>query len=121
MADDTAVFELHAILDALDDVECRSILEALTETPDQSVAALAAACDLSRSSAYRKVDRLDDAGLVKSHSTLRDDGRHTTVYRVAFDGVYIGLSDEGFEVTLSRTESPDERLARFWESMKDAR
>ena len=121
MADDAAVPELQAILDALDDTECRSILETLTETPDQSVADLAAACDISRSSAYRKTDLLDDAGLIESHSTRRDDGRHTNVYRVAFDGVYIGLSDGGFEVTLSQTESPDERLARFWESMKDAR
>ncbi|MFC6964489.1 winged helix-turn-helix domain-containing protein [Halocatena marina] len=121
MADDTAPPSLQTVLDALDDPECRALLQSLTETPKQSVAALADSCALPRTSTYRKVNRLVDAGLIRSTTKVREDGHHTTVYVVSFEGMFIGLDDDGFTINVAHVESADERLARFWDTMRDAR
>lgn len=121
MAEERTGSDLQTVLDGLDDPECRAILRSLAETSEQSVSDLAERCELSRTSAYRKVGLLEDAGLVDAIATVREDGHHTTVYSAAFDGVYIGLGDDGFDVSVDRTEPPDERLARFWETMKNSR
>lgn len=116
---------LQAVLDVLDDPDCRAMVRALDETPGQSRQELAEACGLSRTTAYRKVDRLVDADLVRTTTERRDDGHHTTRYTVAFEGVYVSLDDDSaFAVDVvrpERPESPDERLARYWNAMRESR
>lgn len=117
-----AEVDLSAVVGVLDDSDCRTILRSLAETPDQSAPDLADSCDLSRTSAYRKVDRLVDADLVRTTTELREDGHHTARYAVSFEGVHITLGDDGeFAVAVDRPETPDERLARFWSTMRDSR
>jgi DNA-binding transcriptional ArsR family regulator len=121
MADDPSSPELQPVLDALVDPDCRAILAALAETPEQSVGELAERCDLPDTTAYRKVGRLADADLVDETTEVRSDGHHTTVYRAAVEGVFVGLEDAEFGVEVARPEPADERLARFWGAMRDAR
>ncbi|MFD1515584.1 winged helix-turn-helix domain-containing protein [Halomarina rubra] len=116
---------LQTVLDVLDDPDCRALLRTLHATPERSRQELAEACALARTTAYRKVDRLVEADLVRPTTELRDDGHHTTRYVVAFDGVTVSLDEDSeFSVDVARPEppdSPDERLARYWRAMRESR
>lgn len=110
---------LQPLLDALDDPDCRTILRALDRP--MTTQELMDACDLSQTTAYRKLDRLDEAGLVEGRIDVRDDGHHTTRYDRAFAGVVIGLTDDDlFEVTVIReSETAADRLAQFWTEVSE--
>lgn len=111
--------ELQAVLDALDDRDCRAILRAL-DTP-MTTQELMSDCDLSQTTAYRKLELLDGANLIEKETAFRADGHHTTRYDRAFAGVAIGLTGEdSFEVTMiDSEESADERLTKFWTAISD--
>lgn len=111
--------ELQAVLDALDDPDCRTILHHL----DRPMTAheLMDACDLPQTTTYRKLNRLEEASLIEEDLEVREDGHHTTRYTRAFAGVLIGLyGDDLFDVSLLRSpETADERLTRFWTAMRE--
>lgn len=95
----------ETVLAALDDPDCRRLLEATT---DEALTAqeLTERCDVPRSTTYRKVDRLTEAGLLEERVRLRRDGKHTSEYHRTFEDVTITLSEgEGFEVGISRTDA----------------
>jgi DNA-binding transcriptional ArsR family regulator len=117
-ADDEAP-DLQDVLDALDDPDCRAILRALDEP--MTAREIMSECDLSQTTAYRKLDLLSEASLVDEETEIRTDGHHATRYRRSFAGVLIGLTDDDlFEVTMiRREETADERLARFWSEISD--
>jgi predicted transcriptional regulator len=82
------------------DCECRRILSAI-ETEAKAVKELSEECDIPLSTTYRKVNRLQEAGLVEEKIELSSSGNHTSVYRQEFDGAMITLSEDGeFEVEL---------------------
>ena len=109
---------LQAVLDALDDPDCREILERL----DAPMAAkeISAACDIPQSTTYRKLDLLSDASLVEERTEIREDGRHTTRYVADFDEITLSLSDDqSLEMAISRRESaPEQRLSELWSEVR---
>lgn len=121
MTDDPADHEtdLQSVLDALDDSDCRAILRAL-DAP-MTARELMDELGLSQTTTYRKLERLDEAGLLDEETEIRDDGHHATRYERAFAGVAVWLTGEdSFEVTTIRSEaSADERLATFWKTISD--
>lgn len=96
--------EVSALLAALEDAECRAILR---ETSDKSYTAgeLCDRCDLSSSTAYRKIDELTDAGLLEESVRLRRSGSHTSEYSLAVSDLTISL---GGGIELSLTAAADE-------------
>ncbi|WP_226021982.1 winged helix-turn-helix domain-containing protein [Halomicrobium salinisoli] len=109
----------QAVFEALADPDCRDILATLDEPlPAQAVAD---ACDLSQTSAYRKLERLADAGLLAEGTGVRADGHHVTTYERDCSGVWVAVEDERpFDVEVLRErESPDERLARLWQEVSE--
>jgi DNA-binding transcriptional ArsR family regulator len=94
------------VLDALDDEDCRRILGA-TATEPLSAQELADRLDLPRSTAYRKLERLTEAGLVRERTRVRPSGHHTSEYaRVVEDvDVHVG-PDGGVEVAVDRGTRP---------------
>jgi predicted transcriptional regulator len=94
--------ELQAILDALQDVDCRSILAATSEE-SLSASELSTTCDLPLSTTYRKLDTLADIGLLAERTRLCPDGKHASEYVRVVDDVRVSAgADGGFEVTVSR-------------------
>ncbi len=91
--------EISTLLGALEDADCRAILEA---TSDQALSAgeLCEVCDLSSSTGYRKVDQLTEAGLLEESIRLDTTGAHTSEYRLAVSDLEIDL-EGGIELTLS--------------------
>lgn len=106
------------VLDALDDPDCRTIIEHL-ETP-MTATELSDACGIPCSTMYRKLTLLSDAALLDERIEFRTDGKHRTRYVIAFDEVRIVLDDARsvhLEIT-RRDQTPEERLSELWAEVR---
>ncbi|WP_233203900.1 transcriptional regulator [Halegenticoccus soli] len=121
VASDDETPAVQAVLDALDDADCRAIVRRLDGA--MTARELSEACDIPLSTVYRKLDRLTEASLVDERLDLRADGHHTRRYRLAFGRVRFALGDDrGLEATIARpSDSADERLARLWSEVRTGR
>jgi predicted transcriptional regulator len=111
--------ELQDVLDALDDPDCRAILRETIEP--MTANELVNACDIPRSTLYRKLELLSSASLVKERETIHPGGGRVTHYKRSFDDVTISMDETGeFTVTVDRpSQSTEERLADIWSMMGD--
>lgn len=66
---------------------------------------VAEACDASRTTVYRRLNRLVDAGLVDSRMTYDPDGHHRTVFETTFDSLTLELSDDGYALDVTDDHS----------------
>jgi len=109
---------LQEVLDALDDPDCRAIVEVLDEpmTADR----ISEAADVPLSTTYRKLDLLTEASLLEEGVEIRPDGQHASRYSIAFEEVVIALSEQReFEVDITRRpRTADERLANLWSEVR---
>lgn len=115
-ADDPSV---GSVLAALDDADCRTILRATTEP--MTANELIDACDIPRSTLYRKLERLSTASLVRELDEVHPDRGRITRYERDFEDVTISI-ENGDELSIA-IERParraDERLATIWSKMRD--
>ncbi|MFC6616137.1 helix-turn-helix domain-containing protein [Halopenitus salinus] len=111
--------ELQDVLDALDDPACRTILRETIEP--MTANALLDACDIPKSTLYRKLELLSSASLVREQETINPGGGRVTYYERSFEDVTISMDDTGtFSVNVDRPpQSTDERLADIWSMMGD--
>jgi predicted transcriptional regulator len=98
------------LLALLDDEHVRTILEAV-RTETKPARALADECGVSRPTVYRRLNDLEDAGLVESRLALDADGHHRTVFRATLQRVSVDLTGDGLSITVTRDETgtPPER------------
>lgn len=117
-ADDESEPDPEAVFSALQDEDCRAIIRALTEpmTADE----ISEATDIPKSTTYRKLETLTDAGLLAEGVEIRSDGQHASRYGVAFDEVTVSLSpDREFDIEVSQEpQTADERLASLWSEVR---
>lgn len=106
--------DLQEVLDALDDPDCRKLVQRLDEP--MTAKELSETSDVPLSTTYRKLELLTSASILDERVELRDDGHHTTRYALAFEEVRIGLNDDRtFEVAITRpAATPDRQIARLW-------
>jgi predicted ArsR family transcriptional regulator len=106
--------DIRDVLGALDDPDCRTIIERI----DGAMTAndVAERCDIPLSTTYRKLELLTEASLLEEQVQLRADGRHTKRYVLAFEGVRITVGDDcSLEAAVERREqTPAERLSELW-------
>lgn len=93
--------DISEMLAALDDPDCRSVLEA-TGTESLSAKEIVDHCEIPSSTAYRKIDRLVDIGLLQERIRLRSSGNHIREYRRSVDHVGLTLGDDGAELRVVR-------------------
>ncbi|WP_440990756.1 DUF7342 family protein [Haloarchaeobius baliensis] len=107
-----------AVLQSLEDEKCRAILRALREP--KSASDLCDECGLANSTAYRKLERLRDAGLVREYTEVRRDGPNATLYERDFTEISVRIDEnDEFSLTVDRpTEEPEDRMASFWSEMR---
>ncbi|MXR43091.1 helix-turn-helix domain-containing protein [Halobaculum sp. WSA2] len=110
---------LQDVLDALDDPECRAILGKTVEP--MTANELIEACDIPKSTVYRKLELLSSASLVRERDSINPGGGRVTHYERSFDDVTISMDETGeFSVSVDRPpQSADERLADIWSMMGD--
>ena len=82
----TELFELFG------DEYTRRVYEAITEQP-RSGRAVAEAAGVSRATAYRRLNDLREAGLVRSEMAICDDGHHKERFEPVAASVSISLGD----------------------------
>lgn len=85
-------FSAAAIFEALADANSRAILRATT-TESKTVDELVEECGISRATAYRKVSRLTDAGLLLERIQIRTDGRNVSTYQLRDVMVSVTFTD----------------------------
>ncbi len=97
------------VLGALDDETCRCILRETAGDP-LSASEIAAACDVSSSTAYRKIRLLASAGLLAESTRVRADGNHASQYERSFAAVVVYPTDDGLDVSVLGAEWTDGRV-----------
>jgi len=93
--------EIQDILAALNDSDCRAILEA---TNDRALSAteLSETCGLPLSTAYRKVDLLTEAGMLREGTRIRRSGSHASEYSRSVEDVVVTVdADDGLSLQIS--------------------
>ena len=101
----------EALLDLLGDEYTRAVLEAVRERP-RSGAAVAEATDVSKATAFRRLNDLVEFGIVETQQCLdTDDGHHHKQYRAVIDTFSVTFEKNGIEITIEtdrshRTSSP---------------
>ena len=70
----------------------RRVYETITEQP-RSGRAVAEAADVSRATAYRRLNDLRDAGLVRTEMEICDDGHHRERFEPVPTSISISLGD----------------------------
>jgi DNA-binding transcriptional ArsR family regulator len=95
--------DVSTVLDALDDESCREILAVVGDDP-LSASEIHEAAELPRSTTYRKLQMLAEAGLVDETLDIRRSGHHTSRYSRACANVVVGWGEEGLVANLVATD-----------------
>lgn len=91
------------VLELLNDEYASEIMSRIHDEA-KSARELAEECDISRATAYRRLNRLKDVGLVDVDMTYDPDGYHRKVFALAVDSVSITLAETSLEVAITRDE-----------------
>lgn len=98
--------DAEELLSLLGDEYTRSVLEVLAETP-LSGSDLVDRTGFSKATVYRRLDRLEEAGLVESETVFDPDGHHRERFRITFEGATCQFGPDGFETTVHLTPAGD--------------
>lgn len=95
------------LLELLTDDRCCAILEAVSDGP-RTAGELIDGLDIPRSTLYRKVDRLVDAGLLAERTRIGTDGNHQSEYVHKLDAVSLEIDFcSGLEIELEDQTAAD--------------
>ena len=81
-----------------------SILEAI-QRESKSARAIAEECGASRPTVYRRLNALEDAGLVDSGMVYDADGHHRTVFETTLEAISVDLVGGGLSVSVATSGS----------------
>ncbi len=87
------------LLSLLGDEYARSILQTIAETPSPG-RDIVEETGFSKATVYRRLDRLEAAGLVASETMFDPDGHHRERFRSTVEGATCELRPDGIEMTL---------------------
>jgi len=116
VAEDCPPDEVFALLD---DEYARSLLSATSHEP-MTAPELSDQCDMSKSTVYRRLNKLEDCGLVRAHHVPDADGHHTKQYEAQLDELVVSLEQGNFDVSLqttTRTEEFADVFTDLWEGL----
>lgn len=111
--------DLEAVLDALGDPVCRMILGEL-DNP-MTAKELSEACDIPRSTMYRKLETLCEVSLLTEVTDIQEHGGHTTEYKIAFEKLTIEQTEDNeIAISITRTsETTADHLLRMWSEVSE--
>ncbi|MFA1611832.1 DUF7342 family protein [Halobellus rubicundus] len=104
--------DLGPVFDALTSEPCRAILRALDRP--QTASEVAEHCDLSNGTAYRALERMVTAGLLR-----KQEGENAATYAVDFEEVIVRATDGELELEVSDpSRSAAEQLSELWSEVQ---
>ena len=101
------------IFDVLASRTAREILVLAAEEP-VSVRQLAEACDASRPTIYRRINKLTEYELLDETVTIGGPGPHRGTYRTNMDRICFDIEDDDFVVTIHFEEDLVDRFVSAW-------
>ena len=101
-SDDRSV-DPEQLLTLLGDEYTRAIIDALG-TESLPAREIASRTEISRPTVYRRLDRLEAAGVVEPTMTVDPDGHHRQAFEIVIDGLELSLGDTA--ATPTDTASP---------------
>lgn len=110
---------VEEILDAMGDTYARDVLAAICREP-RSAQDMASMLDHSLQTVYRRIDLLQEYGLVTSQIQIAGDGNHYRVFEAAFDNVLISVEDEQYDVRIYQRENLPDRFTQLWSELSRA-
>lgn len=108
--------DLGTLAEFLADDVARAVL-AETSVEPMTVNELAERVDASKPTIYRRVQRLEDHGLLEATVEPDVDGHHEKAFAASFDRLTVDLDDGSYAYDLRRTEPMADRLTRFVEQL----
>ncbi|MFB6151740.1 MAG: ArsR/SmtB family transcription factor [Haloarculaceae archaeon] len=108
----------EAVLALLGDEYVREILAA-TSREQRSAKELAERCDVALSTVYRRLETMQEQGLVVEQTQIEPDGSHHSVYVAAVDHLDVDVADGEIDVGLVTRETPSERFTRIWTDLRE--
>lgn len=110
---------VEEILDAMGDPYARDVLAAICREP-RSAQDIATMLEHSLQTVYRRIDLLEEHGLVTSQIQIAGDGNHYRVFEAAFDNVLISVEDEQYDVRIYQRENLPDRFTQLWSELSRA-
>lgn len=107
---------IEDILDTIGDRHARRVLATISQDA-KSAKELAAECDLSLPTVYRRLEMLDEYNLVTNRTLVADDGNHFKVYESNFESTVISLRDDEYEVRIYREGNLPDRFSQLWDEL----
>jgi len=95
--DDT--LSVTELFDLFGDEYTRRVYQTIVDQP-RSGRAVAETADVSRATAYRRLNELRDAGLVRTEMMICDDGHHKERFEAVATSLSVSL-DDGFDTTVT--------------------
>ena len=106
------------VFDILADDYCREILAHANDEP-MSAQKLAQTLDAHHSTIYRRLERLEDLGLIVGQQRVDvEEGHHYTVYKTTLEEITVNLNNDQYSVRLRRVEDPIDRMAQMWQQIR---
>lgn len=99
------------LLDLLGDEYARTAIDAIREQP-RTGAEVAAATEMSKPTAFRRLNDLEDLGLVEVRRRIdTDHGHHSKVYEFVADSLSVDFGTEDVRVSVETSGTPRDRDA----------
>ena len=95
------------LFDLLGDEYTREVLESLRERP-RTGREITEAVTASKATVYRRLNALEDAGLVATEHKLDPDGHHCEQFRVAAGRLALRLDDDGLSAEIDRSATVED-------------
>jgi len=106
------------ILSILNDDESRNILKKLL-SEELTIQQISSTLNISQSSAYRKIRRLEDAGLIKKSKVIRTlDGSDENYYKSAVYQIEVLFKSGDLSVKIEKFKMED-KIVRMWEKFSN--
>lgn len=114
MSEDPDPADLFALLD---DEYARAILTETSVRP-MSVKNLSEVMDASLPTIYRRVERLQDCGLLEERPAFQQEGRHYGVFEARLERIDIELDDGELTVSVeTEPTDPADHFTAMWEEI----
>lgn len=107
---------IEEVLDTIGDRHARTVLAAVSQDP-RPAKELAEATDLSLPTVYRRVEVLEEHGLITERTEVAPDGNHYKVFECNFDSTVISLDGDEYDVRIYRRENLPDRFTQLWDDL----
>lgn len=95
--------EIETAIELLADEYVRMVLRCLADEP-RSAPEITERCAASRVTVYRRLNRLEEAGLVTVETAIDPTGNHHNVYRNRVDELTVALHSHGLDGSVTYTD-----------------